>query len=285
MTFLSTQISGQSNELVESNATLQKLSSEFTFTEGPAVDANGNVFFTDQPNNQILKWSANGGISVYMKDAGRSNGMFFDADGNLITCADENNEIWKISPQKAIDVLVKDFHGKRFNGPNDLWIDSKGGIYFTDPYYKREYRGKDEKEMESENVYYLSADQKLRMVADGFQRPNGIIGSADGTQLYVSDIGAGKTYVFTIEEDASLSEKSLFVEKGSDGMTLDELGNVYLTGNGVMIFDKSGNEIYHIDTGEKWTANVCFGGPEMRTLFITAMKSVYTLEMNVSGIR
>ena len=270
--------------LIRKKAKPVLLSSEFKFTEGPAVDPRGNVFFTDQPNNRILKWSPDDGIKVFMENAGRANGLYFDLDGNLLACADEKNELWQIDEDKNIKVLVSDYEGKKLNGPNDLWVDPQGGIYFTDPFYKRDYWTRTEKEIASENVYYLAPDRKtLSVVMGGFVRPNGIVGSADGRTLYVADIGGRKTYAFSIEPGGSLRDRRLFTEMGSDGMTLDEKGNLYLTGKGVTVFDPSGKQIGHIPIDEPWTANVCFGGKNGKTLFITASKSVYALRMKVKG--
>jgi len=169
-----------------------------------------------------------------MEGTGRSNGLYFDNEGNLLSCADLNNELWLIDKAKKVTVLVKDFEGKKLNGPNDLWVDPKGGIYFTDPFYKREYWSRTEKEIEKENVYFLSPDKKkLTVAASDFVRPNGIVGSADGKTLYVADINARKTYSFKINDDGTLTDRKLFAEMGSDGMTTDNKGNVYLTGKGV----------------------------------------------------
>ena len=270
--------------LIKKGARPVLLSSEFKFTEGPAVDGDGNVFFTDQPNNRILKWSPDGGITVFMENAGRANGLYFDRSGNLLACADEKNELWQIDKDKNIEVLVSHYEGKKLNGPNDLWVDPQGGIYFTDPFYKRDYWTRTEKEIASENVYYLSPDRKtLSVVMGGFMRPNGIVGSADGRTLYVADIGGRKTYAFTIGPGGALGDRKLFTEMGSDGMTLDAKGNLYLTGKGITVFDPSGKQIGHIPVDEPWTANVCFGGKNGKTLFITASKSVYTIRMKVKG--
>ena len=275
-----------SGNLVAKNAHPVLLSSEFKFTEGPAADADGNVFFTDQPNDRIMKWSPAAGITEYMKDAGRSNGLYFDRRGNLLSCADEKNELWSIDKNKNVTVLITGYKGRKLNGPNDLWVDPKGGVYITDPYYQRDYWTRTQKEIEQENVYYLTPNRnELRMVMDGFIRPNGIIGTADGGYLYIADIGAGKTYRFNIQPDGSLSEKKLFVEMGSDGLTIDEKGNIYLTGKGVTVFNPAGQQVEHIDIPEDWTANLCFGGKDRKTLFITASKSVYTLQMNVRGVK
>jgi len=264
----------------------EKISTDFIFTEGPATDKDGNVYFTDQPNDRIVKWDAETGkFSDFLKPAGRSNGLCFDAEGHLIACADEKNELWSIDvATKKATVLVKDFKGKLLNGPNDVWLRPDGGIYFTDPFYKREYWNRGPKEQDGEHVYYLSPDHKtLTRVVTDLKQPNGIIGTPDGKTLYVADIAAKKTYSYTVHEDGSLSDKKLFCEMGSDGMTIDDQGNVYLTGKGVTVFDKNGKQVAHVDINEPWTANVCFGGKERNVLFITASKAVYTVKMNVKG--
>lgn len=274
--------------IVEQGAELQLVADDYEFTEGPAVDSNGDVYFTDQPNDRIVKWSAaDNSVSDYMKPSGRSNGLYFDDNGNLLAAADEKNQLWSIDGDKKVTVLIDDFKGKKLNGPNDLWVDDKGGIYFTDPYYQRPWWDHQEPQQNARRVYYLAPGTDTpRIVADdNFDQPNGIIGSPDGKTLYVSDNGAKKTYVYRIDENADLSDKKLFADMGSDGMTLDNKGNVYLTGDGVTVFDRSGKQIHHIPVPEKWTANVTFGGADQKTLFITAMDSVYTLAMNVHGVR
>jgi len=234
------------------------------FTEGPASDAEGNVYFTDQPSNRILKWTPNEGVSVWLSDCGRSNGLCFDARGRLWACADERNELWTIAPDGTHEVVVSGFGGHLLNGPNDVWVAPRGGAYFTDPYYQRDYWTRGPVEQEVEGVYYLPpGGADLVRVVDDLTQPNGLIGTPDGSTLYVADIGAGKTYVFAIGEDGLLREKRLFCEMGSDGMTIDSEGNVYLTGKGVTVFDAGGQQIAHIDIPEPWTANVCFGGPRI----------------------
>ena len=275
------------NSIISKGASVEKLGDGFTFTEGPAADADGNVYFTDQPNNKIIRWSASTGeLSIFSDDAGRSNGTFFDHKGILITCADMDNQLWSIGMTGAITVLVDNYNSKLLNGPNDLWIDPKGGIYFTDPLYKRKYWERNpEMQQDGEHVYYLSPDRKsLSRVEDKLTKPNGIIGTPDGKKLYIADIGAKKTYVYKINEDASLSDKKLFTSLGSDGMTIDNKGNIYITGKGVTVFNKKGEEIAHIPIDARWTANVCFGGADRKTLFITAMDAVYGLSMKVKGV-
>lgn len=287
ISFFYTACSAQEEPLVADGAGLKLVASDYSFTEGPAVNAEGDVYFTDQPNNRILKWNAaTGKVSVYMEPAGRANGLYFDHKGNLLACADEKFELWSISPEKEVTVLVDGYQGKKLNGPNDLWVDPRGGIYFTDPYYQRPYWERQQPEIKEQRVYYLAPDRSgLRIVADDLVQPNGIIGSPDGSTLYVADIGDKKTYAYGINMEGNLIQKTLVAEMGSDGMTLDNRGNLYLTGDGVTVFNKDGNKILHIPVPQKWTANVTFGGPGQKTLFITAMNSVYTLDMNVHGVR
>ena len=169
--------------------------------------------------------------------------------------ADEYFELWKIDNSKNHIVLVDEYQEKKLNGPNDLWVDPKGGIYFTDPYYQRPYWDRKEKEIEEERVYYLTPDRnELRIVADDLVQPNGIIGTPDGQMIYIADIGDKKTYSFSISENGDLQNKKLFTKLGSDGMTIDNQGNVYLTGNGVTVFNKKGEEILHIPVPQKWSS-------------------------------
>jgi gluconolactonase len=266
-------------------ASVVRLAGGFAFTEGPAVDSAGNVYFTDQPNDRILKWGIDGKLSVHMQPSGRSNGMYFDAKGNLLSCADEENQLWEISPEGRVTVLIREYQGKLLNGPNDLWVAPDQGIYLTDPLYKRPYWKRDPAmQQDGQHVYYLSPDRKsLSRVAADLKQPNGIIGTPDGKTLYVADIGAGRTWAFDIESGGTLAGKRLFCELGSDGMTIDVEGNVYLTGKGVTVFDKSGRQIDRIDVPEPWTANVCFGDANRHTLFITASKGLYSVRTRVRG--
>jgi gluconolactonase len=272
-------------DIIASGATLQLISNQFKFTEGPAADKEGNVYFTDQPNDKIWKYSIDNQLTIFMDSTGRSNGMYFDKKGNLVTCADEQNQVWRIGRNKKIEVLVKDFEGKRLNGPNDLWVDDKGDIYLTDPYYQRPYWTRTKPEIAGEKVYYLPKGSKqLRVAVDNLKKPNGIVGTPDNKYLYIADIGDNKTYKYTIEKDGSLSEAKVFCEQGSDGMTIDNRGNIYLTGKGVTVYDAEGKKIKHIPVPANWTANVCFGGKDRNKLFITASESLFVLDMKVRGV-
>ncbi len=277
----------QASGIVAKGVTPRLISKQFSFTEGPAVDRHGNIFFTDQPNNKIWKYGTDGRLSLFLDNAGRSNGLYFDKKGNLLACADEQNQLWSISPAGKITVLVKDLNGHHLNGPNDLWVDNRGGIYFTDPYYQRDYwtRKSPDTAIGGQKVYYLPKNQREPFaVAGDVVTPNGIVGTPNGKYLYVADIGGNKTYKYSINEDGTLKERRLFAEQGSDGMTIDSKGNIYLTGNGVTVYNPSGKKIEQIAIPEKWTANVCIGGKYRNKLFITASEAVYILDLQVKGV-
>ena len=277
------QKSVKSQSIVNNGAEIQLVSNQFSFTEGPASDRFGNVYFTDQPNDKIYFWDwKTNKIAEFRTGSGRANGTFFDKNDNLITCSDEKGQILKINKSGIAEILTTDFNGKRFNGPNDLWLDGNNGIYFTDPLYVRDYWQDFHQEIQEKNLYYRNSEGKITKL-DTLTQPNGIVGSRKLKKLYVSDIDANKTYVYDIQGDGELTNKKLFCNLGSDGMTLDHLGNLYLTGKGVTVFNKNGEQIHHISVPENWTANVTFGGENFSTLFITASKSVYVLKMNVSG--
>ncbi len=267
-------------------ARVVRLADGFAFTEGPTCAPDGAVYFTDQPNDRILVWSADGKLSTLLQPCGRANGLCFDATGTLWACADEAGELWAIDVRtKKVKSTVKRFgDGPRLNGPNDLWAHRDGSLYLTDPYYRRPYWSHSAQPRAKQAVYRVDRDGKtVTCVADDLVQPNGIIGSPDGKTLYVAEIGAGKTYAYRIAADGSLADKRLFCSMGSDGMTLDVEGNVYLTGRGVTVFDREGRQIEQIAVPEGWTSNVCFGGRDRKTLFITAGKALYSIGMRVKG--
>ncbi len=258
----------------------------FKFTEGPSVDSHGIIYFTDQPNDRILKIDLDGKVSEFLKPAGRSNGTYFAPDGKLIACADEKNEMWEIDLDGTHRVLFSEFEGKPLNGPNDLWIDSNGTIYFTDPYYQRPWWTHQKAPQRKQALYRADRDgANVVQVDDALVQPNGIIGDAKKRILYVADIGDSKTYRYTIADDGSLVDRTLFCKQGSDGMTLDDHGNVYLTGQkGVSVYDDTGKLTQIISIDKSWTANVCFGGADRKTLFITSMDAVYKIRMPNAGL-
>ncbi len=269
--------------IVAEDAEIQKLAGDFKFTEGPASDVQGDVYFTDQPNDRIMIWSVDGKLSTFLQPCQRCNGTFFDKNGDLLACADEKRRLVSISMDGTMTVLVDHFAGKRLNGPNDLWPDPKGGIYFTDPYYERSWWENKGMEQDGQHVYYLKPDRKTVIrVVDDLEQPNGIIGTPDGKTLYVADIRAGKTWAYSIADDGTLTDKTFFAPEGSDGMTMDERGNVYLTNKTVSVFSPSGDNIAAIEFPER-PANVCFGAADRMTLFVTARTVLYSLKMQVKG--
>jgi gluconolactonase len=271
-------------DILQPGAVIEKLADGFLFTEGPSADSKGNVYFTDQPNDRIMVWSTSDQLSTFMQPSGRSNGLSFDKKGYLWSCADEKNELWQISQDKKVTKIPSKYKDKLLNGPNDLWIDDDGGIYFTDPFYKRSWWEHTAIPQDIQGVYYLSPDHKtITRLVDDLVQPNGIVGTPDGKTLFIADIGGNKTWSYSINKDGSLGNKTLFCEMGSDGMTVDSKGNIYLTGKGVTIFDRNGNKLGNIAVPESWTANVCFGGPDMKSLFITASKGLYRIKLKVKG--
>ncbi|MEI8114479.1 MAG: SMP-30/gluconolactonase/LRE family protein [Bacteroidia bacterium] len=274
----------QNNNLIAKDAVVTKAGSGYTFTEGPSVAPDGRVFFTDQPNDKIDVWNENGTITTFMQPCDRSNGTYFNKKGELVACADLHNRLVAITMDKQIRTLAENYNGQPLNAPNDLWIAPNGGIYMSDPYYHRDYWEPGRKEVQDKRgVYYLNPEGKVIRVIDDYKQPNGLIGTPDGKTLYVSDINDGKIWKYTINADGTLSNKTFFAPEGSDGMTIDNLGNVYLTNKAVSVFDPTGKKIAAIEVPEM-PSNVCFGGKKRNILFITARTSVYTLKMQVKGV-
>jgi gluconolactonase len=273
--------SAQNAGVVATGAKVEKLAGGFAFTEGPAADPNGDIYFSDIPNNRIHKWAVEAGkLATFREDSGGSNGLYFDKKGNLLACEGGGRRLVSICPKCQVTVLAETYEGKKFNSLNDLWIDPKGGVYFTDP----RYGNRDGMEQDGEHVYYLSPDRKkiIRVIND-MVRPNGLIGTRNGKTLYVADHGANKTFLYTINKDGTLSNKKLFAPEGSDGMTIDNQSNIYLTTNAVAVYDKEGRKIETIEVPEG-PANVTFGGKDKQTLFITARTSLYAIRMRVKGL-
>jgi len=270
--------------LIAKGAKITKAGGGYKFTEGPSVAPDGRVFFTDQPNDKIDVWSEDGTITTFMQPCDRSNGTYFNKNGELVACADLHNRLVTITMDKQMKTIAENYNGQLLNAPNDLWIAPNGGIYFTDPYYHRDYWQTGRKEVQDKRgVYYLNTDGKVVRVIDDYKQPNGLIGTPDGKTLYVSDINDGKIWKYTINPDGTLSNKTFFAPEGSDGMSIDNKGNVYLTNKTVSVFDKTGKKIAAIEVPEQ-PSNVCFGGKKRNILFITARTSVYTLKMKVKGV-
>jgi gluconolactonase len=279
------QESSDVTALIEKGAKVQKAGSGYGFTEGPSVALDGRVFFTDQPNDRIYVWDEKSGITLFRENCERANGTWFDSQGNLLSCADLHNSLVKFSPTGEMTIIYdKGFNGVHLNGPNDLWQDTKGGIYFTDPYFRRDYWDAEHKqEQDIQAVYYLKPSGDLIRVIEDLRVPNGIVGTPDGKFLFVADMMGRTTWKYTINPDASLSNKTSFAPSGSDGMTIDEQNNIYLCSGKVLVFDPEGQKMGEIVLPEGPT-NICFGGKSRNILFITARTSVYILKMRVRGV-
>lgn len=287
---------------------------ELVFTEGPAYHADGSVYYTDIANNRIMKLGAGETVAQeFVKPSYKANGLVFDGEGMLIVC--EGNErggnggrrITRIDPATgAREVIVDKFHGKRFNSPNDLCVDGEGRIYFTDPYYGPD---RDGMELDVEAVYRVNGDGSglVRVLGTGeVSRPNGVAVSADGKKLYVVDnepnVPVRKLLVFGLGKDGLPTGEKYELHdfgsgRGGDGMCLDVAGNIYVAGGadrkypnqstanpgGVYVFHPTGRLMGIIRVPEDMVTNCCFGGEDMKTLYITAGKTLWSVAMGVKG--
>lgn len=310
---------GEKKGLIATNEVVHTVGTGYRFTEGPAVDKNGNVYFTDQNDSSIWKWTASTGAMTRflegIENAGGANGMAFDKDGNLIACADWKGEVWKINPTNGThEVLVEGYNDLPLNGPNDVWVNPKtGGMYFTDPMFPRPWWDAEDPRKEGNlgwpptkspqapnggkggHIYYLApgATELVRVSTmagwDADSWPNGVVGTPDGKKLYVNKWAGdnmGGTWVFDIGTDGTLSNMTKFLEMGGDGMSMDEKGNIYISnGFGVVVFDKKGTELLRIPVGPGGATNNVFAGADNKTLFITGpVTEANTLQMNVKGV-
>jgi len=271
--------------LVAKDAKVTKVGGGYAFTEGPSVAPDGRVFFTDQPNDKIDVWSEKDNrITTFLQPCERSNGTYFNQKGELVACADLHNRLVIFDMKGKMRIIAENYKGQPLNAPNDLWIAPNGGIYFSDPFYARDYWEPGRKEVQdTRGVYYLNPEGKVSRVIDDYKQPNGLIGTLDGKTLYVSDINDRKIWKYDIQPDGTLTNKTFFAPEGSDGMTIDQQGNVYLTNKVVSVFNSKGESIAKIEVPEQ-PSNVCFGGKKRNILFITARTSVYTLKMNTKGV-
>ena len=317
------------NEIVPDDARLELLYTrtariEGGLTEGPAVAADGSIYFTDIPagvdKGLIVRFDpATRQTSIFSDDSGKANGLAFDRQGRLIACEGSDQggrrvSRWDVKTRQRT-TLVDRFMGKRFNAPNDLTIDQRGRIYFTDP----RYLGSEPRELEHRAVYRLDPDGHVSEVTHDVEKPNGIAVSPDQRTLYVADTnngsdridptaprpkkGAMKVYAFPLSESGTIegTRRTLIDfggEDGCDGMTVDVRGNLYLTVRGakrpgVLVLSPSGEEMAHIPTGESQPgvdqpvglpSNCEFGiGRESSTLYVTVDKSLYRIRLKVDG--
>ncbi len=261
-----------------------KLHSGFKFTEGPAHDADGNIYFSDIPNNRIHKVDTDGKLSIFLEDTQGANGLMFDAKGRLLACQGKAGKIVAIDvPSKKIAVLAEQHDGKPFKGPNDLVVDKQGGVYFTD--------------LPENSVYYVAADGKVSRLIEGAPRPNGVILSPDEKTLIVLPSGSGDVLAYPVEAPGKIGKSRVFCKLeqnpkqparlGGDGLTVDTKGNFYLTKpslNAIQVVNPEGKNLGLIYFPEG-PANCTFGGKDLKTLYVTAQTSLYTVKMDAAGHR
>lgn len=259
----------------------------FEFTEGPAADSEGNLYFTDIPKNRIHKLDGAGHLTVFAEPSGHCNGLM--VVGNRLLACEMDGQLKEFSLADAKETTLADkFGGKRFNAPNDLVIDQSGGIYFTDP----RFRAPDPWPQGKEAVYYRSADGTVTRLLDDRKAPNGVILSTDELTLYVIPSMEKEMWAYPIEAPGKIGAGRVFCELqqapggtsgGGDGLTIDTAGNLYITSAlGIQVVSGEGKILGIINIPEQ-PSNVTFGGPDRKTLYVTARKSVYEADMESTG--
>jgi gluconolactonase len=265
-----------------------KLHTGFKFTEGPAADHYGNVYFSDIPNERIHKVDADGKLSVFREKSKHANGLMLNAKGEIVACEMDGQVVAYSADGKSRRVVADKHDGKRFNAPNDLVIDKQGGVYFTDPAFGAPMplpQGKTA-------VYYVSADGKVTRLLDDLPNPNGVILSPDEKTLYVIPSGQARMMAYPVEGPGKLGAGRVFCtlkqrreggNAGGDGLTVDTKGNLYITSElGLQVFNPDGKLLGIIALPEQ-PANVTFGGKDLKTLYVTARTSLYTVPMEATG--
>ena len=270
---------------------IKKLHTGFKFTEGPAVDAEGSVYFADIPNDRIHKTDTSGKLTTFLENSKKCNGLMIDSAGKIIACQGGEGRIIAIdSKTKAITGVATAYNNKPFNSPNDLVLSKEGGVFFTDPKF-----GEGETTQDKMAVYYVKAGTVTRLI-DNLQRPNGVLLSPDESQLYVLPSGQPEVMVYPIVSPGVLGEARVFCKleqadpakpRGGDGLTVDYRGNLYLTAPGlkaIQVVSAEGKLLGLIYFPEA-PSNCTFGGKDLRTLFVTAQTSLYTTQMELVGHR
>lgn len=264
-----------------------KLKTGFRFTEGPAGDTEGNVYFTDIPNNRIHKLAPDGTLSVFVEPAGTCNGLMVNGD-RLLACSMEGALTSFRLSDATQTVLAAEYNATRFNAPNDLVIDQSGGIYFTDP----RFRSPDPYPQGKEAVYYRAADGTVTRVAENDSAPNGVILSPDEKTLYIIPSFERRMWAYPVVGPGQLGEGRVFCELqqknpdgngGGDGLTIDTRGNLYITSAlGLQVVSPAGKHLGIIAIPEQ-PANAAFAGKDNRTIYVTARTSVYSVEVDAQG--
>ena len=277
-------------DLVESGEA-ERIATGFINTEGPVWHPDGYLLFSDINGDTIYKWTPDGKVEKFRSPSGMSNGLTFDKLGRLIACEHSNRRVSRTEPDGTIVTLVNEYKGKRLNSPNDAVVKSDGSIYFTDPPYGLPpWSSEGKQELSFQGVYRILPDGKtLELLVKDIYRPNGLAFSPDEKVLYVADSeGSQYVHAFDVQPDGTLANRRIFVKNVGypDGIKVDLSGNLYVTTNmgSVKIFDSTGKHLGDIATPEI-TRNCAFGGPDNKTLFITAMTSVYRVQLKIPGVQ
>jgi gluconolactonase len=267
-----------------------KLHTGFKFTEGPAADRDGNVYFSDIPNQRIHKVDADGKLSVFREKSNSANGLMVNAKGEIVAC-EMAGQVVAYSPDgQSRRVLADKYEGNRFNAPNDLVIDRQGGIYFTDPAFGAPMPLPQGKTC----VYYIAPGGDVTRLIDDLPNPNGITLAPDEKTLYVIPSGQAEMMAYAVESPGKIGQAKVICKLqqragqtrgGGDGVAMDGKGNLYITSAlGLQVFNPSG-ELLGIIALPEQPANVKFGGADLKTLYVTARSSLYTIPMEVTGHR
>ncbi|MYZ19558.1 SMP-30/gluconolactonase/LRE family protein, partial [Streptomyces sp. SID337] len=275
---------------------LERLYGGCRWAEGPLyLPAWRQLVWSDIPNDRLLRWDeSTGAVSVFRSPAGHVNGNTLDREGRLISCEQGNRRVTRTEPDGRITVLAERYEGKRLNSPNDAVVRSDGSVWFSDPDFgiTSDYEGhRAEPEIDGLNVYRIDPSTgEVRLVADGFGAPNGLVFSPDERQLYVSDTRGGCIRVFDVREDGTLSDGKVFAEAKDDvsrfdNIRFDDGGRLWAAAieGGVHCYDPDGTLIGRLRVPEP-VSNITFGGPKNNRLFITATSSLYSLVMAVTGL-
>jgi gluconolactonase len=265
-----------------------KLHGGFKFTEGPAGDRQGDVYFSDIPANRIYKLDSANKLSIFREPSNSANGLMVSAKGEIYGCEMEGRVVAMSPDGKTVRPLAETYQGKRFNAPNDLVIDKTGGVYFTDPQFKAPEplpQGKTA-------VYYIAPAGAVTRLIDDLKAPNGVILSPDEKTLYVVPTLQAEMMAYPVTEPGKIGAGRVFCSlqqpankkgTGGDGLTIDEQGNLYITsGLGLQVFSPEGKALGIIAFPEQ-PANATFAGPDGKTLYVTARTSLYTVPMSVKG--
>ena len=281
------------NSLVKGSARLDHLYDGCRWAEGPAYfPAHRALVWSDIPNDRMLRYDeATETVGVFRQPAGYTNGHTVDPQGRLVSCEHGNRRVTRTEHDGSITVLADAYNGKRLNSPNDVVVKSDGAVYFTDPSYGIEgwYEGyAGEEEYGGCNVFRVGPDGVLSVVADDFERPNGLAFSLDEKQLYISDTHVSTMRVLDVNDDGTLSNDREFAKctvGGFDGFRLDEHGHIWTSaGDGVHVYDREGTLLGKVRTPEG-VANVCWGGYKRNRLYICASTSLYAILLPVRGAK